>query len=225
MFLGHFAVGFASKRAAPRTSLGTLLAAACFPDLLWPLLLLTGVEKVRIDPGNTAFTPLDFVSYPISHSLLMVAVWALLVGTGYRAVTGYGRGAAVLALGVVSHWILDAATHHPDMPLLPWEGSTRVGLGLWNSIPATLVVESVMFLVALEIYQRGTRARDGFGKWGYLSFVAVIVAIYVANLVGPPPPSETALAWVALGLSLFLLWAAWFDRHREPVGGIPAGER
>jgi len=224
MFLGHFAVGFASKRLAPRTSLGSLLAAACFPDLLWPVLLLAGVEKVRIDPGNTAFTPLDFVAYPISHSLLMVGVWALLVGAAYRAVTGYGRGAALLALGVVSHWVLDAVSHRPDMPWLPWGGG-RVGLGLWNSIPATLVVEASMFLVALALYQRGTRARDAIGKWGYVSFVALLVAIYVANLVGPPPPSVTALAWVALGLGLFLLWAAWFDRHREPLGATSAGER
>jgi membrane-bound metal-dependent hydrolase YbcI (DUF457 family) len=216
MFQGHFAVGFASKRLAPRTSLGSLLAAACFPDLLWPLLLLAGLEQVRIDPGNTAFTPLDFVSYPFSHSLLMVCVWAALLGAGYRAATHYRRGAVVLAMGVVSHWALDAATHRPDMPLVPW-GGPRLGLGLWNSIPATLAVESAMFLAALMLYQRGTRARDAIGKWGYAAFLPVIVAIYLASLAGPPPPSVPALAWVALGLSLFLLWAAWFDRHREPV--------
>ena len=224
MFLGHFAVGFASKRVAPETSLGSLLAAACFPDLLWPLLLLTGFETVRIDPGNTAFTPLDFVSYPISHSLLLVGVWALLVGAAYQAATRYRRGAAVLALGVVSHWILDAISHRPDMPLLPW-GSRRVGLGLWNSIPATLAVELAMFLAALALYQRGTQPVDAVGKWGYVSFVSVLAALYAADLAGPPPPSVPALAWVALGLGLFLLWAAWFDRHREPVGAIPAGER
>jgi membrane-bound metal-dependent hydrolase YbcI (DUF457 family) len=217
MFLGHFAVGFASKRAAPKTSLGWLLAAACFPDLLWPLLLLTGLEKVRIAPGNTAFTPLDFVAYPISHSLLMVCVWAALVGGCYRAATGYGRGAALLALGVVSHWILDVITHRPDLPWLPWGGG-RVGLGLWNSIPGTLVVEAAMFVTALVLYQRGTRPTDAIGKWGYRSFVLVLVAIYLVNLVGPPPPSVPALAWVGLGLGQFLLWAAWFDRHRRPAG-------
>src|SRR5262245_22799363 len=221
MFLGHFAVGFASKRLAPRTSLGSLLAAACFPDLLWPLLLLAGLEQVRIDPGNTAFTPLDFISYPVSHSLLLVCVWAVLLGALYQAATHYRRGAIVLAAGVASHWVLDASTHRPDLPLVPW-GGPRLGLGLWNSIPATLALESAMFLVALGLYQRGTRARDAIGKWGYASFVAVLGAIYVANLAGPPPPSVTALAWVALGLGLFLPWAAWFDRHREPVGGASA---
>jgi len=220
MFLGHFAVGFASKRAAPGTSLGALLTAACLPDLLWPLLLLTGLEKVRIEPGNTAFTPLDFTSYPISHSLLMVCVWAVLVGGCYWAATNYARGAVLLAVAVVSHWILDAITHRPDLPWLPW-GSGRAGLGLWNSVPGTLAVESAMFITALALYQRGTRPIDAIGKWGYGSFVLVITMIYVANLVGPPPPSVRALAWVALGLGLFLLWAAWFDRHRRPVGAAP----
>lgn len=80
MFIGHFGVGFGAKRVAPRVSLGTLLLAAQFIDLLWPTLLLLGLERVRIAPGVTAATPLDFESYPISHSLIAVCGWALLVG-------------------------------------------------------------------------------------------------------------------------------------------------
>src|SRR5262252_5766897 len=88
MFVGHFALGFAAKRAAPRTSLVLLFAAAQFADLLWPLLVAVGIEQVRFEPGNTAFTPLDFVSYPYSHSLALLAVWAIVVGGGYRAIAG-----------------------------------------------------------------------------------------------------------------------------------------
>ena len=64
MFIGHFAVGFAAKRVAPRLSLAALFAAAQLADVMWPVLVGLGIEQVRIDPGNTAFTPLDFVSYP-----------------------------------------------------------------------------------------------------------------------------------------------------------------
>ncbi len=64
MFLGHYAVGFAAKRAAPRTSLGTLMAAALLLDLIWPVLVLIGVERVKVAPGNTAVAPLDFEYYP-----------------------------------------------------------------------------------------------------------------------------------------------------------------
>jgi hypothetical protein len=218
MFIGHFAVGFASKRAAPRTSLGWLLAAVCFPDILWPIFLIAGVETVRIDPGNTAFTPLDFVSYPISHSLLAVCVWALLVGGIYRAATGYTPGGWMMALGVLSHWILDAVSHRPDMPLLP-EGGPKVGLGLWNSVPATVVVESLMFLAGLIVYGIATRAKDAIGRWGFLAFAALLASMYVADIFSPPPPSVTAIAWVSLVMGLLFGWAAWFDRHRRAVTG------
>src|SRR5438552_173444 len=133
MFIGHFALGFAGKRAAPRISLAVLFIAVQWADLLWPVLLAAGLEQVRIDPGNTAVTPLDFVSYPYSHSLAMLVLWGVVLGLIYRISTGTnGSAVAVLALLVVSHWVLDFLTHRPDMPLYP--GGPTFGLGLWNSM-------------------------------------------------------------------------------------------
>src|SRR5574341_1272224 len=57
VFIGHYGVGFAAKRAAPQVSLGWLMTAPLLLDLLWPIFLLAGWEQVRIEPGNTAFTP------------------------------------------------------------------------------------------------------------------------------------------------------------------------
>src|SRR6185436_7872623 len=121
MFVGHFAVGLASKRLAPRSSEGVLLLAPLFLDVIWPVFLATGLESVRIDPGNTAFTPLDLHDYPWSHSLVMSLVWSVLFGLGYYAFSRYRRGAVVIGLGVFSHWVFDFVTHRPDMPL--WPGS------------------------------------------------------------------------------------------------------
>src|SRR5512140_353605 len=118
MFLGHIGVALAAKRAAPRTSLGTLVAASVWIDLVWPVLLLAGVERVRIDPGNTAVTPLDFEHYPFTHGAVAVAIWALAFGAAYLARTGYRRGAIVAAVLVASHWVLDAVVHRPDLPLV-----------------------------------------------------------------------------------------------------------
>src|SRR5678816_2619777 len=138
MFIGHFAVGFAAKRVAPRLSLAALFAAVVLADIIWPVLVALGLEHVQIDPGNTAFTPLDFVSYPYSHSLLLLLVWAAALGLVYRWLSGHnGRSFAVLAALVLSHWVLDVLTHRPDMPLYP--GGPKVGLGLWNSVPATVI--------------------------------------------------------------------------------------
>ena len=80
MFIGHFALGFALKRAAPKTNLGWLIASVEFLDLIWPILVLTGVERVEIDPGNTVFTPLNFVYYPYTHSLAGAIVLSILFG-------------------------------------------------------------------------------------------------------------------------------------------------
>ena len=192
MFLGHYGVAFAARRATPGTSLGTTAFAAQFLDELWPILLLLGLERVRIVPGLMAASPLDFVSYPISHSLLTAVGWGLLIGAVYFAVRRYGRGAWVVGASVVSHWLLDAPMHRPDLPLWPGSG-TLVGGGLWNSVPATVAVEFALFAVGFAVYVRGTRARDRVGSWGLWAMVAVLAAIFLSGVSGAPPASERAL--------------------------------
>jgi len=214
LFIGHFAVALASKRFAPRTSLGALIAAASLLDLLWPIFILLGWEQVLIQPGDTAFTPLNFVSYPISHSLVAAIGWATLFALLYFMVTRYSRGALLIWAGVVSHWVLDWISHRADMPLYP--DGPLFGLGLWNSIAATVIVEGLMYTIGIWIYLRVTRPKDAIGKWGLLAFLFGVVALYVANIFIPPPPSVRLLGIGALSLSVFLIvWAWWTDRHRE----------
>jgi hypothetical protein len=214
MFIGHFAVGFAAKQFAPRTSAGVLLTAPELADILWPVFLLLGWEQVRIDPGNTRFTPFDFVSYPWSHSLLMLCVWATAFGPIYFAITRYWAGAAAIWIGVVSHWVLDWVTHRPDMPLVP--GGARYGLGLWNSIAGTMAVEILMFAAGVWMYVSVTRAKDRIGRYAFRAYVVFLVVIYFANAFGPPPDSVTEVAWAAIAAPIILIpWAWWFDRHRK----------
>jgi membrane-bound metal-dependent hydrolase YbcI (DUF457 family) len=213
MFVGHYAVGFAAKRAAPRTSLGFLIAAAVLLDLLWPVFLLLGWEEVSVTRGPTPFLNLDFVSYPISHSLATTIGWALLAGGAYWAATRYRAGAVWIAILVASHWILDFVTHRPDLPL--WPGGPRVGLGLWSSTFKTIAVEEAMLAVGLWICVVHTSPRDRIGRWGFVGFVVFILAIYVSSIASPPPPSARAVAWVGLASLILPLWAGWFDRHRR----------
>jgi hypothetical protein len=219
MFLGHYGVAFAAKRAVPRTSLGALTFAAQFLDELWPILLLLGVEQVRIVPGLMAANPLDFVYYPYSHSLLMAVVWGILVGGAYFLLRRYGRGAWIIGTLVVSHWFLDLPMHRADLPLWPGASSPKVGWGLWNSIPATYVIEFAIYAIGIAIYLRATRARDRIGGWGLWAYILVLAILYVVSN-GSPPPSERALAWSALGIWLFVPWTWWVDKHREYVGRI-----
>ena len=213
MFLGHFAVAFAARPLAPRASLGTLFLAAQFIDLLWPTLLLLGVERVRIAPGITAMTPLDFVHYPVSHSLLAVLGWAVALALGYYAVRRARREALVLALAVVSHWVLDALTHRPDLPLAPG-ASPLVGFGLWNSVAGTLAVELSLFAAGVWLYLRATAARDATGRWALYGLLACLLLIYLGGAFSPPPPAVEAVAWVGQAQWLLVAWAYWADAHR-----------
>jgi hypothetical protein len=233
MFIGHYALAFGAKKVAPSVSLGTAFIACQFADMLWPAFLGLGLETVAIEPGNTLVTPLNFISYPYSHSLVMLLVWAALFALAHYFLapassapvgsarvgsapvgSAFRRTAAItLAVLVFSHFILDVITHRPDMPLTIG-GATKLGLGLWNYPAATLAVESALFIAGATIYNSVTRAKDRVGTYGLWSLIAVLVAIYFAALYGPPPPSVSAIAGAGHLSWLFVIWAYWVDRHR-----------
>ncbi len=215
MFIGHFGVGLAAKKVAVKPSLGTLFLASQFIDLIWPLLLLLGLERVRIDPGNTIVTPLDFVHYPISHSLVAVLIWGLLVGGIYFYFRRDRSGAVWLGLLVISHWILDLITHRPDLPLWPSTETVYVGFGLWNTLIGTLIVEFGIFALGVYFYLSVTRARDATGNYAFWSLIIFLVLIHLMNLFGPPPPAEGPIAYAGFAQWLLIAWAYWIDRHRE----------
>ena len=230
MFIGHFALGYAAKRWVPHVSLGVLFGAAQFADLVWPVLVALGVERVRIVPGITASTPLEFISYPYSHSLVALMLWGALLGWLCRSTFAptspialvdkrsapHAPIALIIAGLVVSHWVLDFVTHIPDLPLYP--GGAKYGLGLWNSVAGTFVVESVMFAIGVTMYARATRATDAIGKWAFFGVTAFLFVGFLANAGGTPPPSVTALWVVALALGALTLALAWWaDKHRIPT--------
>jgi len=216
MFIGHFAVGFAAKKVAPRASLAVLLAAPLFSDMLWPIFVLLGWEQVRIAPGDTRFTPLDLAYYPWSHSLLMTLVWATAFAFIYQWVAQYRRGAVAVWVGVVSHWVLDWISHRPDMPLYPG-GGPRLGLGLWNSIAGTLVVEILMFGIGVWLYWDTTHARDRIGRYAFAAYVGLLLLLYVGDRFSGPPPNVADIAWSGIIATIILIpWAWWFDDHRSP---------
>jgi hypothetical protein len=227
MFLGHFGLAFAAKRVAPRVSLGTSIMAAQWADGVWPVFVLLGIEHAEIRPGVTVVTPLDFVSYPYSHSLVADAGWGALFALAYIVLRRDWRAALWLFALVMSHWVLDVVAHRPDMPT--WPGGPKLGAGLWNSLPATFATEFALFCGGLWMYCRSTAPRDALGRVLLRAFVAVLVLIYVAAVFGPPPPSEHVLALSGLAGWLFVGWGYWIDRHRTaavatPTAGAPTAQ-
>jgi len=210
-------LALASKRVQPRVPLAALVAATFALDVLWPVFVLAGVEVVRIDPGNTAFTPLDFASYPWSHSLLMAAMWGTAAGLVARRTLRVARAGLVIGALVVSHWVLDLIVHRADLPV--WPGGPRVGLDLWNSVPGTLLVEGALFLAGIVIYARTCPARDAIGRWAYWALMLVLAGAWVSGPFSPPPPGATAVAVVGLAFALLVLpWVVWIERHRASPG-------
>ena len=217
MFIGHYALAFGAKRISPTVSLGTLFLACQFADLLWPTLVVLGIERVEIDPGNTVMTPLNFVSYPYSHSFVALAGWSALFALAYRTIRGWHPVAiATVAALVFSHYVLDVITHRADMPIT-LQGSRRLGLGLWNYPGTTLAIESTLFILGTTLYMSATRARDRIGRIGLYALIVVVVAIYFAALYGPPPPDASAVAAAGHLSWLFVIWAYWVDRHRATI--------
>jgi hypothetical protein len=213
VFIGHFGVGFGAKKVVPTVSLGTLILAVEFVDFLFPVFALLGLEALRIDPGNTAVMPFDFFRYPFTHSLATGVGWGLLLALVYFASRHNARAATVVGLAVVSHWVLDWISHRPDMPLYP--GGPKFGLGLWNSVAGTVIVEGAIFVAGVALYLRATKARDRTGTWALWTLIGFLVLIYLLNLTSPPPPTADRFAWVGLAAWLFVPWGYWIDRHRD----------
>ncbi len=217
MFIGHYAVGFASKRVEPRVSLAWFVAGASLLDLLFPLFVLLGLESARFVPADTPFLRISLDDYPWTHSLAMAVVWSVVFGLLCRAVTKNPRAAVVAAAAVFSHWVLDFVTHRPDMALAPGL-SARVGLGLWHSTAGTIVVEGALFVAGVWLYTKATRARDGIGRWAMWALVAFLALTYASNVVSTQQPDPRVFAWVGLVAGwLLVVWAWWADKHRDVV--------
>ena len=213
MFIGHFGAGFAGKKFDKNPSLGTYFMAAQFVDLIWPIMLLLGIEKVVIEPGNITTTPLDFTYYPFTHSLIGVIFWALLFGLVYFLFKKNMKASFVLGALVISHWVLDLLVHRPDLPII-FGMDLKVGLGLWNSLIGTIIVEGLIFILGIYLYLKSTKAKNKTGTFALWGLIVFLAAIYIGNLFGPPPESVEAIGIVGNAQWLIVLWGYWIDKNR-----------
>jgi LexA-binding, inner membrane-associated putative hydrolase len=222
MLAGHFAVAFIAKRIEPKISLGTLVFAAMLADLLWCVFLIAGVESVGVKagivpgPSVRALDVLEAREIGFSHSLLADLVWAVIFA-GLYLLRGNRRGAWILLGAVVSHWVLDVASHPPDMPIAP-AIPNRFGLGLWNSVPATIFVEGLFWLIALAVYMRASRDQGRFRTYLLWAGVVLITVAWLGNITGPPPSEIASIGFSSLTFfSLSVIWAYWVDRLQRSV--------
>lgn len=216
MFIGHFGLSLAAKKAAPKVSLGTLFFATQFVDIVWPLLLVLGVEKVAISPGHTETNSFDFIYYPYTHSLLMSIVWGAIVGGVYWLIKRDTRGSIIVGLGVLSHWFIDLIVHVADLPLTPFS-DYKVGFGLWDHFIPALILEIAIFAAGIYIYTTLTRAKNRIGSWGLWGLIALLLVIHLVNTFGPTPPNSPMMVFISscILMTILISFAHWVDRNRE----------
>lgn len=214
MFIGHYGVSLAAKRYSPRVPLWALFLAVQLLDLLFAVFVLTGIEKMRIIPGFTAYNPYDLYSMPYSHSLVGALAWSAFVGIGCLLVARrLPRGpriaaAAVLGAAVFSHFLLDVPMHTPDLPLATGAGSPKIGLGLWNHRSAAIAAELAVLTAGGLAYLRASRpASRGFTVATVL-FAVALIALTLATPFMRDPPSINAFAVQALVSYLTLAFLA-----------------
>jgi hypothetical protein len=209
MFIGHYALGLASKKISKFPSLAMMFIAAQLLDLLWPIFVLLGIESFQIEVGNTKLTPLNFSNYPYSHSLLMSIVWGILLGIIYYFITKTKKGSLLLGALVLSHWVLDFITHRPDLPLTPFS-NYKVGLGLWNHPVIESIIEFGLFFIGAILYYTTVKPKKKIWFWALIIFFTII---HIANVFGPAPASINAVAWSANLMWIFVLWAWWIEKE------------
>src|SRR5262249_24848813 len=146
--------------------------------------------------------------------MLMNAIWAALFAAGYFLRRRYARGAWLLFAAVLSHWPLDFISHNPDMALTPGT-SAGFGLGLWNSIPATLVIEGGFWLLAILLYVRATRPKKPTAHYAHWPVIVFLTLAWYGNITkGISSNPVRAGINGLIFFSLVVAWAYWMNRLR-----------
>ena len=221
MFIGHYGIALAAKRVDKKIPLGLLFFATQFADILFFLLVLLGIEKMSFVPGLTKVSPLDFTYYPYSHGLAASLFWAGLFFAVFKIAPSKpdsNKNTIALAMGatVFSHFFLDVIVHRADLPLLGGD-SYKIGLGLWNYVFVSFLIELLIFLTGLWMYLKSTKGATFVGKYGMIIFSTFVTTIWIASLLTPTPSDFNIRGFVVFGLVFQLLVVGvilWLDRKR-----------
>lgn len=220
MFIGHYGVALAAKRVDKNIPLGLLFFATQFVDILFFALVLVGVERVSIVPGITAVSPFDFTYYPYSHSFTASLLWAGLFFVVFKIIPSKSgsrnnRSTLVVAAIVLSHFFLDLIVHRPDLPLFG-DNSYKFGLGLWNYVITSSLIEILILVIGLWLYLKSTKGISFGGKYGMIIFSAFLIIMLMASLFMPPPPDIRGFAIFGLVYQLSMVGVtSWLDRKRK----------
>jgi hypothetical protein len=213
MFIGHFAPALIAAARPRAAGLGTLFVAAQLVDIGFAVLLVPGIEAMRIVPGITAMNPMDLHHMPYTHSLLGTLVWAALFGAIVWLATKRKEAAIGAALVVASHWFVDLLVHIPDLTL--YGAPPKLGFGLWNHPLVAMPLEILLIGGAFLYYMRRTEAPRGDRRLWVLA--GVLAFAQAVDWFGPKEPAYSLAvpATMLFAYALLAGTAAWAGANRR----------
>jgi hypothetical protein len=214
MLVGHVSMALVAKRLHPRLSLGTAVVAAILADVLLFLFVLADVEHVQFRDGGRPGEYFTGTDIALSHSLAMTLGWAAVLAAAYLWRSGERRASAFLAAVVVSHWILDLASHRPFLPVAPG-AATYAGWAL-EAIGPAMAIEGAIWIGAVGLYVSDSRSANSAGRYVFWGGVAALTYVWYANVFGPTRGMSQQEAPIE-GLLLLLMaiaWGYWMNRAR-----------
>lgn len=213
MFVGHYGVSFAARRVGRRVPLWVWFIAVQWMDVVWSVLVLLGIEKLRIVPGFTEANALDLYYMPYTHGLPGSIVLSFVFGAVVALFTPGNRATTILLVAAASfsHWVLDLLVHVADLPL--YDDAAKVGFGLWRHVILSFPLELIVLGLGAWLYVGMTTFANAKGRYVLSAFVVFLAALQVYANFGPPPSSPAAMAVTALAFYAVLAFmAAWVER-------------
>jgi hypothetical protein len=213
MFVGHYGVSLAAKRLRPSVPLWVWFIASQWMDVVWSILVLLGIERVRIVPGFTQANAYDLYYMPYTHSLDGSIVLSVALGAVVSLFVSKKRASTFLLVAAASfsHWVLDLVVHVPDLPL--YDNSDKVGFGLWRHVMVSFPLELILLGLGAWFYARRIAFVRTSGRYVLCGFVALLAAAQVYLNFGPPPSSPQAMGVMTITIyAVFALLAAGMER-------------
>jgi hypothetical protein len=224
MFIGHYGVSFAARPAQVRLPLWVWFIAVQWIDIVWSVLVILGIEKLRIVPGFTQANSRDLYYMPYTHGLPGSILLSLVFGIIVALFTSGNRVTTILLVAAASfsHWVLDLVVHVHDLPL--YDNTAKIGFDLWRHVLLSFPLELMVLGLGAGLYVRAMTFASAKGRYAFWAFVFFLAVLQVYANFGPPPSSPEAMGLTALAFYLVLaLLAAWVERlaavsaHMRPI--------
>jgi len=165
-----------------------LFVAAQLVDIFFFLFLLFGIEKFSIVANITQVNHFNLNFMPYTHSLVATIGWAIFGGIFlsyfWKSKTEKNMNLKIketfplIALVIISHFLLDIPMHNPDLPIFD-NNSTKIGFGLWSYLWISIAFELILIIIGLFLYKKlfPNNLKEGQGFWSKYGFIFISFVI------------------------------------------------